>query len=65
MLSYNKRNIVIKTWNDLLDDNISADEATEKFEYKVNELILSDNNNKKKSKEVIQLIDTDSDSSTD
>ncbi len=61
MLSYNKRNIVIKTWNDLLDDNISADEATEKFETKVNELILSD----KKPKEVIQLIETDSDSDTD
>jgi len=62
MLSYNKRNIIIKTWNDLLDDNISADEATEKFESKVNELILSEKNNNKKSGGIINLIDTDSDS---
>jgi len=62
MLSYNKRNIIIKTWNDLLDDNISADEATEKFESKVNELILSEKNNNKKSRGIINLIDTDSDS---
>ncbi len=62
MLSYNKRNIVIKTWNDLLDDNISADEATQKFESKVNELISLDKNINKKPKEVIQLIETDSDS---
>ena len=58
MLSYNKRNIVIKTWDDLLEGNISADEATQQFESKVNELILSE----KKYKEVIQLVETDSDS---
>ena len=58
MLSYNKRNIVIKTWDDLLEGNISADEATLQFESKVNELILSE----KKNKEVIQLVETDSDS---
>ena len=62
ILSYNKRNIIIKTWNDLLDDNISADEATEKFEPKVNELILSEKNNNKKSGGIINLIDVDSDS---
>ena len=61
MLSYNKRNIVIKTWDDLLEGNISADEATQQFESKVNELILSE----KKNKEVIQLVETDSDSDSD
>ena len=62
MLSYNKRNIIIKTWNELLDDNISADEATQKFECKVNELIFSEENINKRYKDIIHLTDSESDS---
>ena len=39
MLAYNKRNLIIKTWKDLInDDTISPDDVTNTFQKRVDEI---------------------------
>lgn len=43
MLAYNKRNLIIKTWKELInDDTISADEIANTFQERINEITNND-----------------------
>ena len=65
MLAYNKRNLIIKTWEELInDDTISPDDITDTFQKRVSE-ITNSNTNSESYSESESDSDNDSDSESD
>ena len=61
MIAYNKRNLIIKTWEELInDDTISPDDITDTFQKRVSEITNSNSNSDSDSES-----DSDSDSGSD
>jgi hypothetical protein len=62
MLAYNKRNLIIKTWEELIsDDTISPDDITTTFQERVNEITKNSNSDSNSDSDN----DSDSDSDSD
>jgi hypothetical protein len=61
MLAYNKRNLIIKTWEELInDDSITPEEITTTFQKRVQE-ITNDPINVKQKNDPLNILDNDSD----
>jgi hypothetical protein len=64
MLAYNKRNLIIKTWKDLInDDTISPDDVTNTFQKRVDE--ITNNSDSDSDSDSDDETETDSDSDYD
>ena len=65
MLSFNKRNLVIKTWEELInDDTISPDDITDTFQKRVSD-ITNSNSNSGSDSETYSGSDSESNSNSD
>jgi hypothetical protein len=66
MLAYNKRNLIIKTWEELInDDTISPDDITTTFQERVNEIANNSNSESDSDSDSDNDSDSDSDSEPD